>query len=97
MKKTTLILSIVTLGLALFEAILFGVTLSRINDSSDGWANLVLMIFAVGGLFATVILTLPFIFILKKEGMNQVKFYFYTHIGFFILVIAMFIVGLISA
>lgn len=97
MKKTTLILSIVTLGLALFEAILFGVTLNAIYGLNDSWGNLILMIFAVGGLFAAVILTLPFFFILKKEGMNQVKFYFYTHIGFFILVIAMFIVGLISA
>ena len=97
MKKTVLILSIVTLGLALFEAILFGVTINEIYSLNNGWANLVLMIFAVGGLFAAVILTLPFIFILKKGGMKQVKFYFYTHLGFFVLVIAMFVVRLLSA
>lgn len=97
MKKIALILAIVTTVLFLFGALIFGVCLFEIYGSNNDWATLILAIYAYMGLIALVILTIPFILILIKEGMKQVKLYFYTHIVFAALIIAMVTVVAITA
>lgn len=97
MKQIALILSIVTIALFLFGAIIFGVCLNEIYGVNNDWATLILAIYAYMGLIAVIVLTIPFVIILIKEGMNQVKLYFYTHIAFAALVIAMLTVVALTA
>lgn len=97
MKKTALILTIATIALFLFGALLFGVLLNAIYGDNDGWATLILAIYAYIGLIALVVLTIPFIIILIKVGLKQVKLYFYTHLAFAALIIAMLTVVALTA
>ncbi len=100
MKKTTLILTILTGTGLVFDAVILGVCLTQILTGTadvQSWGNLILMVFSGFSLIGSIALSIPFYFIVRKEGFKNLRFYAYVHTAFILMSLVMIITGLLTA
>ncbi|MDI6453819.1 hypothetical protein [Peloplasma aerotolerans] len=83
MKKTTKVLGFISLFFAVFSALMLGQFL--FGTASGDWSDLGFFLIAIIFAIAAVILTIPFLFIIFKVKIRDMKFYFFSHLSLIVV------------